>query len=146
MADYQHRPDQGPMGDKNFLLFMLVAFLLVVMLSPMFLKNQQQPPQPQPTPPAAQNQAQPQSSPAPAAATKKANPQSSVPTKRAESEGETVVENDLYKITFTNRGAQAKSWILKKYKDDKGNPLDLVNAQAAAQMGFPLSLWTYDEG
>ncbi len=38
-----------------------------------------------------------------------------------------MVENDLYRIVFTNHGAQAKSWILKKYKDEKGQPLDLVN-------------------
>ena len=67
-------------------------------------------------------------------------------TKQASSESEIVIENDLYKITFTNKGAQVKSWILKKYDNDaeKGQ-LDLVNAQAAAQFGYPLSLWAYDE-
>jgi len=133
------------MGDKNFLLYMLVAFFLVVALSPIFMKNKQQPPE-SPTPAATPNQAQQQSSTPPAPAAKKTTPQASIATKQAESEIESVVENDFYKITLTNRGAQAKSWILKKYKDDKGNPLDLVNAPAAAQMGFPLSLWTYDEG
>ena len=54
--------------------------------------------------------------------------------------------NQLYRITFSNRGAQATSWILKKYKDDSGKPLDLVNAKAAAKLGYPLSLWTYDAG
>jgi len=57
-----------------------------------------------------------------------------------------VVENDLYRITFTNKGAQVKSWILKKFDNDAQNgPLDLVNSTAAAQYGYPLSLWTYDE-
>ena len=55
-----------------------------------------------------------------------------------------MVENELYRITFSNRGGQAVSWILKKYKDDDGKPLDLVNQKAAAKLGFPLSLWTYD--
>jgi YidC/Oxa1 family membrane protein insertase len=68
-----------------------------------------------------------------------------VPVKQASAETETVIENDLYKITFTNRGAEVKSWILKNYKDDRGNPLDLVHADAAKQFGYPLSLWTYDE-
>ena len=67
------------------------------------------------------------------------------PAEQAESESEAVIENDLYRITLTNRGAQAKSWILKKYSDDQGHPLDLVNPQAAAKYGYPLSLWTYDE-
>src|SRR6185437_12559331 len=65
---------------------------------------------------------------------------------QATAESETVIENGLYRITFTNRGAQAKSWILKKFNDDQGHPLDMVNAKAAAKYGYPLSLWTYDEG
>ncbi len=40
-------------------------------------------------------------------------------------------------IVFTNRGAQAKHWILKKYKDDKGQPLDLVNAATAQSRTCP---------
>ena len=64
----------------------------------------------------------------------------------AAAETTTVIENELYRITFSNRGAQAISWILKKYKDDSGKPLDLVNAKAAAKLGYPLSLWTYDAG
>ena len=69
-----------------------------------------------------------------------------VATKQAASETETVIENDLYRITFTNRGAQVKSWILKKFDNDAQNgPLDLVNPAAAAKYGYPLSLWTYDE-
>lgn len=64
----------------------------------------------------------------------------------ANAESTTVVENELYRITFTNRGAQVKSWILKKYTDDKGKPLDLVNQKAAAKYGYPFSLYTYDAG
>jgi YidC/Oxa1 family membrane protein insertase len=64
---------------------------------------------------------------------------------QAASELTTVVENDLYRITFTNRGGMVKSWILKKYTDDQGQPLDLVHQQAAAQYGNPLSLWTGDD-
>ena len=67
-------------------------------------------------------------------------------TKQAASETETVIENDLYRITFTNRGAQVKSWILKKFDNDAQNgPLDLVNAGRGEKFGYPLSLWTYDE-
>jgi YidC/Oxa1 family membrane protein insertase len=66
-------------------------------------------------------------------------------TKQASAESETVVENDLYRIRFTNRGGQVKSWVLKKFKDDKGQPLELVNPAAAAKFGYPLSLGSYDE-
>jgi YidC/Oxa1 family membrane protein insertase len=78
-----------------------------------------------------------------------AQPQAPTPsagaTTHAAAEADTVVENDLYKITFTNRGGQVKSWILKKFQDDKAQPLELVNSAAAEKYGYPLSLWTYDE-
>jgi YidC/Oxa1 family membrane protein insertase len=35
--------------------------------------------------------------------------------------------------------------VLKKYTDDKGGPLELVNTAAAEKYGYPLMLWTYDE-
>lgn len=67
------------------------------------------------------------------------------PAIAAAKESTTVVENDLYRITFSNRGGEAVSWILKKYKNDAGDkPLDLVNGPAAKKFGYPLSLWTAD--
>ena len=104
-----------------------------------------------PPPPAAQTQKQavpePTSAaaPAPAAAGSQATPPSAG-TKQASAESETVIENDLYKITFTNRGAQVKSWILKKFDNDAQNGvLDLVNPAAAQKFGYLLALWPYDE-
>ena len=45
------------------------------------------------------------------------------------------------------RQARVKSWILKKFDNETQNgPLDLVNPAAAEKYGYPLSLWTYDEG
>jgi YidC/Oxa1 family membrane protein insertase len=106
-------------------------------------------PQPpaQPQKPVVAEQTAPTPSPAPAAV---AIPVKSVPavtaSKQASAETETVIENDLYRITFTNRGAQVKSWILKKFDNDAQNGrLDLVNSAAAQKYGYPLSLWTYDE-
>ena len=73
-----------------------------------------------------------------------ANSPASAPLQAA-SESETVIENDVYRIVFTNRGGRVKSWVLKKYTDDKGGPLELVNTAAAEKYGYPLTLWTYDE-
>jgi YidC/Oxa1 family membrane protein insertase len=68
-----------------------------------------------------------------------------VPTVQASSESTTVIENELYRITFTNRGGQVSSWILKQFKDsDRVKPLNIVHTQAAEQFGYPLSLYTYD--
>jgi YidC/Oxa1 family membrane protein insertase len=66
------------------------------------------------------------------------------PAVSALAESETTVENDLYKIVFTNRGGRVKQWILKHYEDSAGKPLDLVQPQIAAQFGYPLSLFTYE--
>ncbi len=63
---------------------------------------------------------------------------------KASSVSTITVENTLYRITFSNRGGEATSWILKHYKDAEGHPLDLVNHAAAARFGNPLSLYTYD--
>ncbi|HEX9222321.1 MAG TPA: membrane protein insertase YidC [Candidatus Acidoferrales bacterium] len=68
--------------------------------------------------------------------------QASAP-KAATDEGSIVVENDLYRVEFSNRGAVVKSWKLKKYQDDNKPPrtLDLVHPDAAQQLGgWPFSL------
>src|SRR5271165_6254905 len=54
-----------------------------------------------------------------------------------------VVENALYRVEFSNRGAVVKSWQLKKYKDDAKprRTLDLVHPQSAALTGgWPFSM------
>ncbi len=107
-------------------------------------------PTPPPPPQQKQVQAQPTSpatSPsAPAEGGKHVPAAAPAAAKQASSEAETVIESPLFRITFTNRGAQVKSWILKKFDNDtETGPLDLVNQAAAADYGYPLSLWTYDE-
>ncbi len=51
-----------------------------------------------------------------------------------------VVETPIYRVTFSTRGAVIKSWILKNYQDAHYKPLDLVNAAACAELGFPMNL------
>src|SRR5271170_6619697 len=134
--------------ERRLLLVFALTFLVIVLFQPILKKYLPQSPAP-----AQQPQGQIQTSPQTAAINRARATQPSVPvlnagaTKQAASESETVIENDLYRITFTNRGAQVKSWILKRFDNDAQNgPLDLVNAEAAAKFGYPLSLWTYDEG
>ena len=126
------------------MLVFLLAFIVMLAFQPLLKKYFPQPV----TPP--QQQVQPaQSQPiaaAPAPTPAVATAAATAVTKQAASETETVIENDLYRITFTNRGAQVKSWILKKFDNEAQNgPLDLVNPEAAPTYGYPLSLWTYDE-
>jgi YidC/Oxa1 family membrane protein insertase len=53
----------------------------------------------------------------------------------ATAEDVTVIYTDVYTITLTNKGALVKSWLLKKYKDSDGKPLNLVNPAAASLPG-----------
>src|SRR5579884_967307 len=134
--------------ERKLLLVFALTFLLIILGQPLLKKyGPQQPPAATQQKPAetAVPPTSPEAQVPPPTTQAKA---SAVPTAKikGESEQETVVENDLYKITFSNRGAQVKSWILKKYTDDAGKPLELVNAAAAPKYGYPLSLWTYDEG
>ena len=62
-----------------------------------------------------------------------------VPLKGEEAR-DVVVENDVYRITFNTQGAVIKSWVLKKYTDAHDKPLDLVNEEAAPQLGWPMQL------
>jgi YidC/Oxa1 family membrane protein insertase len=145
LAEFQN-PQQEPGMERRLLLVFALTFLVIVLFQPILKKYF-----PPATVPAPQTQGQAQTVPQAAAVNQVQSPQPAIPvlnagaTTQAVSEAETVVENDLYRITFTNRGAQVKSWILKKFTDDREQPLDLVNKFAAEKYGYPLSLWTYDE-
>jgi len=129
--------------EKRLLLVFALTFLVIVIFQPVLKKYLPQAPSSSQT----QNQQPPPASQAPPtpAQASVAPPVAAVPAEAASAETETVVENDLYRVTFTNRGAQVKSWVLKKFDDEHGKPLDMVNAAAAEKYGYPLSLWTYDE-
>ncbi len=58
----------------------------------------------------------------------------------ASDEQRVVVENDNYRVEFTNRGAVVTSWQLKQFNDALGNPLDLVHADGAKRYGMPFRL------
>ena len=125
------------------LLVLVVTFALILISQFVWFKNK---PNAKPTPRPVQTSEAPEVAP-PAAAVAAAEPTpspGSTPVEAASAESETVVENELYKIVFTNRGAQVKSWVLKKYKGEKGQPLDLANP-ATANLGRPLGLYAYDE-
>ena len=144
MPDFKN-PQQEPGAEKRLLLVFVLTFVVLIIFQPLLKKYMPQPPAPpaQKQPVAEQQSAAP---PAIAASVPVATAPAAVASKQAAAETETVIENDLYRITFTNRGAQVKSWILKKFDNDTQNGRqDLVNSAAAQKFGYPLSLWTYDE-
>jgi YidC/Oxa1 family membrane protein insertase len=72
----------------------------------------------------------------------------SVTVKSDSEERTVVVENSLYRVEISNRGAVVKSWQLKNYKDDAKpqRVLDVVHPDASQQTGgWPFSLVLDDE-
>lgn len=140
----------GKQDSRSFLVFSLVFVVLLLALQ--YFKPKK------PETPAQQQQTAPASTAAnPAAVSGDAGAATNAPSAPSDAKGAaaavaatgeqtTTVENENYRMVFTNRGAQVKSWVLKKYKDESGNPLDLVNQATAAKFGYPLSLYSYDAG
>ncbi len=142
MAEFKNPNQQssggpGAPGGGNSLLLYFSLFLLV------FLGLQYFRPRPTPVPAAPPHSASvaPAAPAAPLAQTP-AEP-AGAPAVQAAAVSSITVENPLYRITFSNRGGEATSWILKHYKQEDGRPLDLVNRRAAARYGEPLSLYLY---
>src|SRR5579864_7323833 len=129
--------------DKRLLMVFALSFLVLLLVQAWVAKNYKKPAEPQK--PATQTAQTTPAQPPAAAETPATAPVATGVTKQGKGEETTVIENDLFRITFTNRGGQVKSWILKKYNDDKGQPLELVNTLASEKYGYPLSLYTYDE-
>jgi len=72
----------------------------------------------------------------------------SVAVKNDSEERTVVVENSLYRVEISNRGAVVKSWQLKNYKDDAKpqRVLDVVHPDASQQAGgWPFSVVLDDE-
>ncbi len=154
-----HNPNlqsQGPGGGgsggdmRTTMIFMLLVIVLFFGYESFF-----KPKSPAPTPPEQTQQVQP----APKAAAPATQPGVSAPSAAqtatrkttapaitAASQSYTTVENELYRIVLSNRGGQIEHWYLKKYNNDTGKPLDMIQPEIARQFGFPLAFFTYDEG
>jgi len=133
----QNIPAPGePSGGTEFSmeLRLLVAFLLmmaVLFLTPYFFRP------PAHAPAGRQEAAQPvRTAPALPVTTPPA-PQGQIAADKEES---LWIDTDFYRVALSNRGGVVRSWILKRYKDNNGKPIDLVNAAAASKTGFPFSL------
>ncbi|SPE21371.1 Membrane protein insertase YidC [Candidatus Sulfotelmatomonas gaucii] len=137
----------GAGGDfRSTMAIMLVVLAAFLGYQYFFAKPKpaEQPPAATQTQPAAPSA---QVAPAPGqktSAAAPAHPVKATPEISASQESELTVENELYMIVLTNRGALVKHWILKKYFDSSGKPLDLVQPEAAARFGSPISLFTYE--
>jgi YidC/Oxa1 family membrane protein insertase len=142
LAEFSNPNQQGGQDGKSLMTVMVLV--VAVILGLQFYHSKTIPPPAASTPAAAAPQSIPSAAMAAPQAAAAQSAASSVPSVQAAAEQNTVVENDLFRITFSNRGAEVTSWILKHYKGADGKPLDLIHQQAAAQFGYPLSLYTAD--
>lgn len=148
-------PNKGPKELSNELRMVIAFGLMGIILIGsqwLFRKTGMLPPESTP----ATSQSAPQKSDAQSAAQKKAEPlpgsaagalpgQSSsdaaAPTVvEARNKQTWYVDTDVYHVVFSNEGAVVQSWTLKKYKDSRGQPLELVNQRGALKETFPLAL------
>src|SRR2546425_9588158 len=60
-------------------------------------------------------------------------------------ERDVVVDTATVRAVFTNRGARIKQWLLKTYRDDAGQPVNLVPSDQPPDQPLPFSL-RIDEG
>ncbi|HUX67747.1 MAG TPA: membrane protein insertase YidC [Terriglobales bacterium] len=140
--------------DPNFEHRLLIAFALSVLLFLVVLPYLSRKTTPAPAPakpaataPAAAAPAAPGGAPAAAppgraAAAVKAAPALAVvaaPTPQT-----LTLDTPVFHIVFSNRGATAQAWILTRYKDDNGKPLDVVDPTFAAKFGYPLAFYPSD--
>jgi YidC/Oxa1 family membrane protein insertase len=126
---------------------LLLAFLLmglVLFLTPYLYKPPPGPKRTAPTP--TPQQATQLTEKPPELRTKAPEPPQEMPGQiTAGNEQEFVVDTDLYRIKFSNRGAVIRSWELKKFNDHTGKPLQLVNTAALSKIPAPFSVWMTDE-
>jgi YidC/Oxa1 family membrane protein insertase len=157
------QPEKKPLGHEMRLLVASLLSMAVILLWARFLgpKPQTQPPQanrPAQTAPATPGEAPGAAAGTPARGSTKtggpatglsaAIPMANIAAKADAQERSIVVENDLYRVQFSNRGGVVRSWQLKKYQDDSKPPrvLDVVHPDAAEQTGgWPFALVLDDD-
>lgn len=133
---------QGKKFELTMEMRMLLAFLLmgaVFLLTPLITGPLQKkaPKAPETKQSQAPNTAAPQPAATSAAATTPAPP--ALSAVKAATASDTIVDTDVHRVVFSNQGGVVKSWQLKKYRDNDGKPVELVNAAAAPKAGWPMS-------
>jgi YidC/Oxa1 family membrane protein insertase len=125
--------------EKRVMIAFALSIVMLVLYRVYFVKEQPQEPKQAAQVATATHAAQPG---APATATTAAPAPAPAPVALPVSQGakpeEIVVENNLYRVTFSTVGAVVNSWVLKGYP--KGEQIDTINPLACKTLGFPLSL------
>ena len=130
---------QPPSLEKRLPLA-LALMMLVLLVSQYIFKPA---PGPKPVKPLNDNQAAQvaQKPSIPQAHSVGASAEAAVPSGQTQVAAEVITDIDtaLYHVVFTNRGAVAKTWVLKQFRDDAGKPLEVV-ANTSGEVPLPFSL------
>jgi YidC/Oxa1 family membrane protein insertase len=121
--------------EKRVLAAFALCFVVLLLWRVFFVKEP--PPSPS-SKPIATAQTQPAPEKTSAAASPRLSP--TIPVIEGSKSEDIVVESNLYKATFSTQGAVVESLILKKYRDAKEAPLDVIDDEACGKLGFPMSL------
>ena len=144
MSDAPNNP--GPQKELSTELRLLIAFALmgvVLFASPYFFKMFAPPPAKTVAPVGKTTAVVPPPAQGPASAPAETEQQPAALAEQvaAQKEEKFVVETDLYRVEFSNRGGVVTRWTLKKYTDETGKLLELVNTAAESKVGAPFSLF-----
>ncbi len=124
-------------NEKRMMVAFALTLVALMVYSALFVKEK-------PHPPAANAAAKTSASALPGAKAQSANTAAPAPIALPIEQGartEDITISQLnYRITFSTQGALVKSWVLAKYRNEQGKPLDLVNAAASQVLGYPLSI------
>ena len=132
------------MEQRLLLAFVLMG--LVLFLTPYFYKAP--PPPAKKTAPATTTQTTPAGTKAPPAQAAESQPAPTEPVPgqiEASTEQQFDIDTDIYHITLSNRGGTVRSWILKKYRDKEGKPLELINSASYSKVAPPFSIVLRDD-
>ncbi|MBV8729041.1 MAG: membrane protein insertase YidC [Acidobacteriia bacterium] len=136
---------EAPPKEMSMELRLLLAFLLmgaVMFLTPYLVKSPPAPVKKGPETAASLPAKAPAASgaaAAPAAGAPAASTAPSVPATSQQALPPLIIDNGVFRISFSNRGATVRGWQLSGYKGNDNNPLQLVNT--AANVDFPFSLY-----
>src|SRR5580692_12912159 len=139
-----HAPEQMSTETRLLLAFLLMG--AIMFLTPYFFKTQAPPPNTKKSTQAAvESAAAPQPAPAQVhaetAAAQTAPP--TAPLTQAQTQPPLVIKTDMFQVTFSNQGANVRSWLLRKSLAD-GKPLELVNTKTTVEDPYPFNVYMAD--
>ncbi len=131
--------------EKRLLLAIVLSFLVLFLYQLVFVKKH--PPIEQANEPAAEIQKSPLQKPAQKEPLESEAKSGTADVKEEafqsvseDREEQIMIETPLYRAVWTNRGAQLKSWKLKKYLDENKEYLELISVRSAELGEYPFFL------